>query len=148
MSKMRTNGKNDPPSFAETVIPLMKEYSSKLRSATRELRASRERVRSIVESQVENTQDPQKTQTPKVQQFWHDRASALQTLDGQLCTPLQNLVPPARKLGQHVSQMINHGGLADLEKIELSLRLAELESTISVAQEMLQEHAPVHLLFV
>ena len=48
------------------------------------------------------------------------------------------LIPQALKLARHVSQLITHGIVQTIVKIELGLRVAELESAIETARLLTQ----------
>jgi hypothetical protein len=140
MSKSRATVKTSPTSFLDTVAPLMKEYTAKLRSASGKLRAFRDKVLLEKETRVEQFGD--NPSDNKARQTWQEKAMDFQSVYQQRCKQLRNLIPPTKKLAQHVSQMLSHGELDDLEKIELTLRLAELENAISEMEQMLNLPQP------
>src|SRR5262245_15330119 len=49
----------------------------------------------------------------------------------------ERLQPPALQLARQVSQQIEHAKLLDLDRLELSLRLAEFEHALLSAEELL-----------
>lgn len=119
---------------------LMREYTKKLQKGCWRLRDFREKFLAAKEKRMQEVKD-----TPsngKLQQIWTEKVPSFQATYNQKCTFLRNLTPPTKKLAQHISQKISHGGLVDLKKIEMSLRLAELESAISETEEMLRVPPP------
>jgi hypothetical protein len=59
---------------------------------------------------------------------------ALQTEFSSLQLSINKLVPVVQELARYTSQMVEHAGLPLLGKLELRLRLAELEAACTVAQ--------------
>jgi hypothetical protein len=101
--------------FAKTIIPLMKEY-------TKVFSDSVNRAYQIIEK-VSIDEDRRK----------HDILEAECDRIGIL---LKTLSPPMKELASQVSQQIEHGKLDPLLRLELRLRLAELESAIQSADAM------------
>jgi hypothetical protein len=113
MSEPETiNGANQ---FAQTAIPLLKEYSKKLDDISEKAHALRET----------------RSKSP-------DADHKLMETDVKFLGLLFNrLKPPASNLARHVSQLVEHGNLDDLTRLELILRLAEFESALLSAEGMI-----------
>jgi len=52
--------------------------------------------------------------------------------------PIRNLRPAVTKLAQYASGLIENARIPQLDKIELQLRLAELESALEIATETIR----------
>jgi hypothetical protein len=102
-------------SFADRAIPLLKEYGEKLAAMSAEARA---------------LPTPTPSMPPRDQQ--------IRMIEHQdLRLKLQKIRPAAQSLARHVSQRVEHGSLEELEKLELTLRLAEFEYALLHAEKML-----------
>ncbi len=118
---------------------LVEEYTRKLRAITRRLRDIHTKY--LIEVQERRKQSPQNTSapvkhSPQEQQIWFEVVNGFQSQYNEYAEYLRVLIPQAAKLAQHVSQLITHGTSQTLIKIELSLRVAELESAINTAQQL------------
>jgi hypothetical protein len=74
--------------------------------------------------------------TPQERQLWFQVVDGFRNRHDEYTGYLRALIPQARKLAQHVSQLITHGTNETIIKIELALRVAELESAIETAQTL------------
>jgi hypothetical protein len=97
-----------PNDFAAAVIPLLKEYTAKL------------------EHFCEEKQDIAKPRSPED----HRKILMLRERFAKLASPLHHLA-------EHVSQQIEHGKLDDLARLELKLRLAELEGAMQMTESLI-----------
>jgi hypothetical protein len=68
--------------------------------------------------------------------MWFEMGNGFQSRFQECTEYLRTLVPQAVKLAQHVSQLITHGTDRSILQIELSLRVAELESAINTAEKL------------
>lgn len=105
--------------LAEGLIPLLKEFTQKLGNIGKE------------------AQELMMQLATRGGFFGHstDLVALRQRL---LRDSFKQLRPAATQLAQHVSQLVEHGGLEDLTRLELRLRLAEYEATLRSAEELLR----------
>ena len=127
MSKVKPNPVNWPPSFLDSVTPIMKEYGDKLRRATQELDNLWNEMHAAKAARIEAKENGD---SQLAAQAWQETAFAYQSRYNRKSQFIRTIAPAAIKLCQLVSQQIQHGGLVDLEKAELTLRLAELEKPL------------------
>jgi hypothetical protein len=107
MSRAATNGIAED--FSERVIPLLKEYHEKLAIMRTEAgRIKEDRRRGDVKGIMDSYE-------------LRDRFSSLK--------------PAAVSLARHVSQRLEHGDLDEMDKLELTLRLAEFEHALLAAEK-------------
>lgn len=117
---------------------LVDEYIKKLRAASHRLRAVDSEY--LAEAQRLRRRYPRSDDTSRTdvardrQQIWFQIMQGFQSQHDEYVQYLMAIVPPAMKLAQHVSQLITHGTSESIMQIELSLRVAELESAINAAQ--------------
>jgi hypothetical protein len=106
--------------FAEAAIPLLKEYAQKLNSL-------RDKVQAIQDLYLRETK--QRQQILKAEyRHWEGL--------------FRRLRPPATNLAQQVSQRIEHGRQADLNSVEMKLRLAEFEHALLGNEELFRSFHP------
>ena len=96
--------------FAARVIPLLREYLAKFHSVADQA----QRIREIT---AKARLDPEK------KRILHLKHDLLQQL-------FVRINPPATELAREVSQKIEHGRLDELDRVELTLRLAEFEAAL------------------
>lgn len=141
MSKQRKNTSRfagDDPTLDHT-SDLVEEYTRKLRTMSRRIQDIHAKY--LVEVEKRRKQSQQSTATPvkrstQEQQIWHQVWDGFQSRNQECADYLRTLIPQAVKLAQHVSQLITHGTNRSIVQIELSLRVAELESAIKTAQNL------------
>jgi hypothetical protein len=101
--------------FAQAASPLLQEYASKLRGLSQD---------SL--------------------EFWRSarQATGLNELGGtvrdELLARFKFLKPPVEELVRQSSAVLNEGSLRGLEKVELWLRLAELEHALETAAQRIE----------
>ena len=141
MSKQRKTIKQFPgvdPSL-DHASSLVQEYTSKLRTVIRRIRNVRENYLAAAQERLKKSpsnKDNPVNQSPQEQQVWHQVVDGFRTRNDEYSQYVRSLIPQARRLAQHVSQLITHGTNDTIIKIELSLRVAELESAIQTAQTL------------
>lgn len=141
MSKQRiTIGKS--PSIEPSLdhaLGLVQEYTRKLRVFSKRIHAIRDEYLKTLESRArEDSKGSNGAANSKVvrQQAWFEIVGSFQSRNSACAAYLRALVPPAKKLALHVSQLATHGTNETIVKLELGLRVAELESAIQAAQEL------------
>jgi hypothetical protein len=126
---------------------LVQEYTKKLRAISRRIRDVHEKYLAEMDGRLKqltlNSTTPAKL-SPDERQIWIAVVDGFQSLHNEYIGYLSALIPQAVKLAQHVSQLITHGTSETIVRIELSLRVAELESAIRTAQTL----AATHLVFI
>jgi hypothetical protein len=138
MSKQRKTIRHVPgvdPSL-EHASALVQEYTRKLRAISRRIREVREKHLATMEKRCKRSSpnsDNPGNRTPQEQTLWFEVEQSFRSRHDEYAEYLRALVPQARQLAQHVSQLITHGTNQTIVKIELSLRVAELESAIQTA---------------
>jgi hypothetical protein len=105
----------DTTSFAVRAIPLLKEYTSKLKALIDQTHA--------VLAQSTGT-------------IWPISSAVLGQRKHNF-TQMKYLLPPSQELARRVSGMIAHGKLTDFERTELTIRLAEFEGNLITIQHLL-----------
>lgn len=123
----------------EHALALVQEYTRKLRTISRRIRDIHAKY--LVEAQERLKEPPPRTETPirhspKQQEIWVEIVNGFQSQQNECKEYLRVLIPQAVKLAQHASQLIGHGTNQTIIKIELSLRVAELESAINTARSL------------
>jgi hypothetical protein len=102
--------------FVETAVALMKEYTEKLR----QISASAHGLRGAWETHRRS-----------------DQGGDVRAAHDSLSSLYRKLSSPAGDLARAVSQMIEHGDLEDLSRLELRLRLAEFEHALMAGNDTL-----------
>lgn len=148
MSKQRKNLNRvlgvDPS--LEHASALVQEYSGKLRTVSRRIRDVREEYLAATQRRRE-----QPLPSPKIpvkhsaqeEHIWFEVVDGFRSRHEEFTRYLRALIPHAKRLAQHVSQLITHGTDQTIVKIELSLRVAELESAVETAQKLAASNAPI-----
>lgn len=136
MSKQR---KTVPPApggdpALDRASALVQEYTGKLRAISRRIRKVRGEY--LAEKQRRLEQMPPHQRSSPEQQLWLKVIHNFQSLHDEYVDYVRALFPQAKKLGLHVSQLITHGIDQTLDKIELSLRVAELETALETARAL------------
>jgi hypothetical protein len=107
---------NEAEMIATGLLPLLKEYAKKVRALTAKAR------------QIQNSMPQDQTAENQVKL----RRARLEF--ASLQSALSRLKPPAVDLIRQASQMVEHGNLGTIARLELSLRLAEFETAIQDAE--------------
>lgn len=102
--------------YVARVIPLLKEYLEKFRSISEEVKKIREVV-------AEKGIDKEKQ---RILRLNHELLQQL----------VKRISPPATQLAREVSQKIERGKLDELDRVELTLRLAEYEAGLLSLQRV------------
>ncbi len=103
--------------FMDAVIPLLKEYTSKLQECAVEV----DKVRRWYEGKASERQNGT---SREYLASWID----------SIRFRVERLRGPVEELDRRVSQMIEHGELdSELDRLELQIRLAELEGVLRAA---------------
>lgn len=115
----KTSGNKDAGGqFVRAVVPLMKEYTEKLERIVKRADSLQQEF-----SKTPPKGDEKKRRAQDQLLRIHDQAS--------------RLASAVNELNRRVSQMIEHGQLdSELDRVELKLRLAELENATTAAQEI------------
>jgi hypothetical protein len=139
MSKQRksiSRLRYDDP-ILEHALALVEEYTRKLRAIGRRIRDNQAKylleAQELLKQPAKGASTPVK-HSPQEQQIWFEVVNGFQSRHQECTEYLRVLVPQATKLAQHVSQLITHGTDQTIIKIELGLRVAELESAIKTSQ--------------
>ena len=115
---------------------LAQEYTKKLRTISKQSREIREKYLAANQRRLKlslaSPSAPGKN-SPEEQHLWFETLDGFRLQHDEYARYLQALMPQAKRLAQHVSQLITHG-TTTIVQIELSLRVAELESAIQAAQ--------------
>jgi hypothetical protein len=122
----------------DRALALVREYTGKLRGAIRRARDVREEYITAKRKR----DDEQTSANPKhgskdaaqEQHLWFQTVEIFRTRHEEYVGYLRTLFPQTTKLAQHVSQLITHATDKTLDKIELSLRVAELECAAEAAR--------------
>jgi hypothetical protein len=109
--------------FLARAIPLLKEYTGKLQEFKGQLR----RLRRDTESSTASESDAKRV---------------YQAEYGSLYDYHGRMKPAVKRFAQQVSGMIDQGDISPLEKVELQLRLAELESELDSLPELMRAYVP------
>ena len=118
---------------------LIQEYTVKLRAMCRRIRDVRNQYYSAREKRIKQSPANQhnfNNLPPQEMQLWLEILEGFRSQHDEYVKYLRSLFPQARKLAQHVSQLITHDPQQTIVKIELSLRVAELESAIETAHTL------------
>lgn len=107
---------NSLQAFADASIPLMKEYGKKLDDLRDQMITRRDQLSS-------------RNASPQLK-------AEIQVELNRLNKLVDRLAPPAKRLAQHVSQIIEHGKVDDFTRLELSLRLAEFEHALLTVKDV------------
>jgi hypothetical protein len=124
-----TEQKNDAQTIAVGLLPLLKEYTKKLRK----LSAQGRQIQAIFADPVGSTVGPGPAAAVR---FRHDFQ--------RLHNGFYRLLTPATDLARQVSQLVAHGRVETVTLLELSLRLAEFENALREAQEIVNAGPEVH----
>jgi len=117
--------------FAEAAASLLKEYSSKLeqiQSDMRQLRHRHDQLRDKYDRAPFSSSD-----FPIIQQEYSALRQSFHTQEASL-----------RKLAQRVSQRLEHADLDDVSRLELEVRLHELEAKLQQTEMLLDIGLPAH----
>lgn len=118
---------------------LVQEYTRKMRATCHRIRDIRAEYYAANEKRLKlssvGSANP-RNHSPYKEQLWFETVNDFRTRHDEYVKYLRALIPQARTLAQHVSQLITHGTDRTVVKIELSLRVAELESAIDSAIEL------------
>jgi hypothetical protein len=116
---------------------LVQEYTRKLRTISQQIHDVREKYLAANQRRLKlssaSPSAPGKN-SPHEQHLWFEKLNGFRSQHDECAKYLRALIPQARKLAQHVSQLITHGSNPTIVQIELSLRVAELETAIETAQ--------------
>ena len=111
-----------PTEFTERAVPLLKEYLGKFRRFTTKLRALREEHERVEKD--ENMKYVIVAEYHALEQYF---------------TRVQ---PAVRQFAQQVSGMVDQGKLSPLSRVELQVRLAELESSLLEMPRLINAYRP------
>lgn len=109
--------------FVAKAVPLLKEYATKVGELKVQLRRVRE------ESDAKTS-------------FGPDARQIVQAEYNGLKDAFARLRPAIRKLTQQVSGMVDQGDVTPLARVELQLRLAELESLLDQMPKLILAYQP------
>lgn len=112
-----------PRTDAETMARLMGEYTRKLQSVIGEDRA--------IQQNLDQLDTYWNAWFGRTRRYW-----ALRDDREELVRLLRAIKEPAFMLARHVSQMVEHGRMDELTRIELRLRLAEFEHALESAKPL------------
>jgi hypothetical protein len=118
---------------------LVQEYTRKIRAISQQIRDVREKYLAANQRRIKLSSaipGHPREDSPYEQQLWIEVVNDFRSRHDDRARYLRALLPHARKLAQHVSQLITHGTNHTIVQIELSLRVAELESAIETAQKL------------
>ena len=118
---------------------LVQEYTRKIRAISQQIRDVREKYLAANQRRIKlSSASPRNPgeHSPHEQQLWFELVNDFRSRYDERVRYLRALIPHARKLAQHVSQLITHGTNQTLFQIEFSLRVAELETAIETAQQL------------
>ena len=119
MNATLENGKKADSEFAQSAIPLLKEFTDKFHGW------SQEAMELLPKSLLEAA-----------------KPSALFELERTprdlFMNRIKYMITPAEELGRQVSAVIEQGHLKGLPKVELWLRLAEFESELAGTKQIIQ----------
>lgn len=117
---MSTQATAEGQRLAEGLIPLLKEF-------TRKLRSKRKEAQEI------------KGQLAKQGGLFGGSVDEWLNLQNRLLQEsFRELRPAATQLAQEVSQLVEHANLNEITKLELRLRFAEYQSALRAAEEFLR----------
>jgi hypothetical protein len=100
-------------SFSRRAIPLLKEYHEKLTAISAETRRVKDAIRAVTSRGLRG-----------------DMTEVFEIRD-----KFGSLKPAALSLARHVSQRLEHVSLDEMDKLELTLRLAEFEHALLAAEK-------------
>jgi hypothetical protein len=109
--------------MALEIMPLLKEFTEKIRDFCG-------RVSDFLENSRAAKEHPKK-----------QPAEARQQMLNSLKFGFLRMQPPLTQLAQHASQLVTHGKVGPVTKLELALRNAEFEAALNEAQTILQLRA-------
>ncbi|MCI0741816.1 MAG: hypothetical protein L0Y72_22510 [Gemmataceae bacterium] len=133
---MKPNGSLGDPSL-DHASALIQEYTRKLRAMSRRSRDVRKECLAANQRRLKLSSaipNKERNHSPEEQHLWFEIMDEFRSRHDEYVTYLHALLPQAKKLAQHVSQLITHGTEQTIVQIELSLRVAELESAIEAAK--------------
>jgi hypothetical protein len=120
----------------QSVIPLLKEYTAKLQDCVREADQLRDELIQCLDGNLNGNGASSHTE------FRALRGQQIEQRLERIQSRVQRLTPPIEDLDRRVSQMIEHGQLdSELDRVELKLRLNDLEDALFAAQSI-DTHAP------
>jgi hypothetical protein len=126
---------NDP--VLEHSSALVQEYTRKLRGISRQLRTINKEYLAAAQKRFRQSQANLNNQgvfsAASEQSLWRAIVEDFKSRQFEYVKYVHAIYPQARKLAQHVSQLITHGPNSTVVQIELGLRIAELESAIDSA---------------
>ena len=111
-----------PTEFTERAVPLLKEYLGKFRRFTTKLRTLYE----------EHEQAPSELK----------KRNAISTEYQAMEKYFKRVEPAVRQFAQQVSGMVDQGKLSPLSRVELQVRLAELESSLLEMPRLINAYRP------
>lgn len=119
--------------FMNSAVPLMQEYTKRLQDLVADADDVRQALVKL--SSRDNRLDPQLAELEF--QYLNSRTELIKER-------FQHLRPPVEDLDRHVSQMIEHGHLeANIDRVELKLRLTDLELALFAAERLLNLPMPL-----
>jgi len=125
------------PSVDHALV-LVQEYTSKIRTIIRRMWILREKYLAMLQKRSAAPlvpQDGPSKRSHKEEMLLREVNDGFQQRHEDHARYLRALVPNATKLAQHVSQLVTHGTDQTIVKLELGLRVAELESSINSANQ-------------
>jgi chromosome segregation ATPase len=146
MSRQRNstpNGALGEPSL-DHASALIQEYNRKLRVTSRRIHELRKEYLDANQRRLElssQNSGKERNQSSLETTLWFQRLDEFRSRHDAYAEDVRAITPQARKLAQHVSQLISHGTDQTMVQIELGLRVAELESAIQSAKAT--AHSPL-----
>jgi hypothetical protein len=127
---------------------LIQEYTKKIRAICRQIRDVREKHLAATQKRLKlpsvSPNNP-RAPSPDEEHLWIEILDGFRSRHDECAKYLRAVIPHARKLAQHVSQLITHGTNQTVVQIELGLRVAELETAIATAQALASSNLAFHL---
>lgn len=111
----------DSADFAKTVAPLVREYCQKLDDSMRQM----EGLRSLLQQAIELPAN-----IPENRQRQHSNVALLRELMRAETGSVLSFCRTLKKTAQKISQRLEHSEMPELVRLELELRLADLEQSL------------------
>ncbi|REJ80019.1 MAG: hypothetical protein DWQ34_09145 [Planctomycetota bacterium] len=118
--------------FVEHATPLLREYTAKLEESVR----NADELHDLYYlAELENGESERGSSASK--RLQDERRRSIRERLARIQSRVKKLTPAINQLDRQVSQMIEHGELgSELERVELKLRLNELEDMLAAARKI------------
>jgi hypothetical protein len=116
-------------------LDLVEEYAKKLKDGAEELQQlNMKYLEEALQFQLLKEQRPSGSLPSESHRIHEKRLVLLRETYSSKRAALQSLLPAAKQLSQYLSQTVEHALTEPLDKVILSLRLADLEAALRYAQ--------------